>query len=805
MPIFKTLLILAGLLFLAKSGRSSDTQIPPRPEHDFAWFDGLDLIDLTAPFGFVRTPSQTAKETTYRSYPAFLIRRPVAGEWTAQTLGLSVWRGTAKEDPYFKGYPIKFEEFPLREYAARRLGAAYNRRDEDPFIKPISEHLELFILAAACWKQGATEEAEALYAKAVQLAKPEAGNAPSFHARIVDELALRRYWMAINEAGQPAIPRAEWRRHFEEVASQFPDTKHGKLAGEWCTTLDRMEREDKSHPKIADADLDQLPVERQVSEWIYRLRDQNGQQYAQPGRCDVFGEMFLRGKGATPAHRLARLGFAAVPQLIEALDDSTPSRSLGYGRSFYFSHTVLTVGDCAEAILSRVAGEEFFPLDGRSSDYLSTSGTIAETKQRVLAWWEQSGDDELGWLKRAILRGDPSSVRKAHRLLQRFPESAPEAIMQAITATADGEVRANLVRTLINSGPEIAEFLLRETEGPGPLNARVEAARFLRMRGDLRGEEVLLAHWKEIVAARRFNTVEGRWQLAYFLGGSASVEVIHALHEAMSHLGAADRRALLPCIAHSLPIDRLVEKSVASADAAREAVLVKSLADKARVYGRNENGLHDPRVCDDAARFLAAGFPDRYRYRWGASQDERDEMIFQMQASWRAAHALEPPSKPVDDRSLLPASAVNRITRVTFGENEAALPKVFLAQATALRGETFTLDLLFDLLAAHARLKPSETPRVGFEFIRGTQSRGISLRIEAIPGARRPEHECWNIAVLTWPPGAEPAHSGVFPRPGDARSEDQWTRSQEPVSAALSGELPLEIRGHLYDLKGGQE
>ena len=74
----------------------------------------------------------------------------------------------------------------------------------------------------------------------------------------------------------------------------------------------------------------------------------------QPGSCDIFDT--LAGKKGTPAHKLVDLGYEAVPQLIEHLDDERYTRSVGYHRNFYFSHHVLRVSECAMTIISRIAG-----------------------------------------------------------------------------------------------------------------------------------------------------------------------------------------------------------------------------------------------------------------------------------------------------------------------------------------------------------------------------------------------------------------------------------------------------------------
>ena len=123
----------------------------------------------------------------------------------------------------------------------------------------------------------------------------------------------------------------------------------------------------------------------------------------------------------TPAHQLVNIGYPAVPQLIAALDNPAFTRSVGYHRNFYFSHTVLTVGDCAAFILNRIAGKAFYTPQSTSS-YLSKDGNVAQVRKDAQAWWaefQQKGEKQT--LVDATAAGDPA---QAQLLCQRYPEAA---------------------------------------------------------------------------------------------------------------------------------------------------------------------------------------------------------------------------------------------------------------------------------------------------------------------------------------------------------------------------------------------
>jgi hypothetical protein len=87
------------------------------------------------------------------------------------------------------------------------------------------------------------------------------------------------------------------------------------------------------------------------------------------------------------------MGHTAVPLLIDALDSEDYSRSVGFWRDFQFSHTILTVGDCALAILQRIANEGFYS-PRTTSIYMSRDEEIKATRAAVEQWWAKVQEKE---------------------------------------------------------------------------------------------------------------------------------------------------------------------------------------------------------------------------------------------------------------------------------------------------------------------------------------------------------------------------------------------------------------------------
>jgi HEAT repeat protein len=137
--------------------------------------------------------------------------------------------------------------------------------------------------------------------------------------------------------------------------------------------------------------LDKKPEERSQAEriqfWIYQLRDLAAGQWSEPGSPEIFAGMR---ENPTPADRLCAVGPAAIPFLIEALEDSTPTRTTVHSRFILDSASLLRRQDIAFECLERIVGGCFyrnrmgFPLISDTPQRRESA--IAHAK----AWWGKS-------------------------------------------------------------------------------------------------------------------------------------------------------------------------------------------------------------------------------------------------------------------------------------------------------------------------------------------------------------------------------------------------------------------------------
>jgi len=267
---------------------------------------------------------------------------------------------------------------------------------------------ECCLRAWACFKAGLPELASQAFACARTIHAAAEVNPPgrSLRQHVSDEIAHLLMWQAIQAFGDPTISRRELLGRFEHILDRFPLSaevapnqderfgwvvgRHTQQAQEAVTLLCRMIAEDDEHARQPVRPLQELPRQEQIAELIFHLRDQNGRQTCQPGSCRVFADE--RGE-QSPAHQLVRLGFDAVPQLIDALEDERFTRSVGFYRDYCFSHHVLRVGDCALEILEQIAGRTFWQGTYTNAAMVK-DGQAAQTKQLVLAWWNELQRDQ---------------------------------------------------------------------------------------------------------------------------------------------------------------------------------------------------------------------------------------------------------------------------------------------------------------------------------------------------------------------------------------------------------------------------
>ena len=321
----------------------------------------------------------------------------------------------------------------------------------DRFGAKVTEQTALFLLARCCARQDRPALAARLDDEVARLAARRAemrSPAESFRQTLERDLSTLFMWKAVLDFGDLSVARPELLKEFKEVVRLFPESKHHERAAGYVEQLTAMVAEDQAHAAAARP-IEKMTPEEQVREWIFRLRDQHGEQISQPGSCDIFIEDFLEGRGniagASPgaarprrragAHRgaprcppdaLRRLS----PQLL-FLAFRAHGRRLRRGHSL--PHRRAAVPDRAHDLGRDAEGRR----DG------------SRRARQVEAWWAKVRDKgEKAVLIENVSAGGRDSAEQAGRLAALDPAAAIAAIEAGLQAATEPWAKSNLVSVL---------------------------------------------------------------------------------------------------------------------------------------------------------------------------------------------------------------------------------------------------------------------------------------------------------------------------------------------------------------------
>ena len=704
---------------------------------------------------------------------------------------------------------VFFERLDLKEVVKARLESEKKNKPDDHwarFGEMTSEPFETVFLARACASQGLNKEAHELFELANrQWKERDREKAISLIEFLKKDQAHTRMWRAVLAFGTPKISRPKLLAQFEDITKHFPESKHVERAQKTVDLLKKMIEEDKAHAAKQILPLDELEGEALIAELIYQLRNQNGQQWSQPGACDIF--LDERGE-ESPAAKLVTLGFPAVPQLIEVLEDQGFTRSVGYHRNFYFSHHVLRVGDCAERILCRIAGRSFYQRT-YTNGAMAKDGQATSIKKQIEAWWKEvktKGEEQV--LIEAVMTGDDNSSNQAQVLVKKYPDSAVEAIRKGLAKSTREWTSKRLIAVLAQHGSDKAEELIRQQLLNGKkLPIRITAAQALMRTGRSQlAIERMLHEWKNYSpdATRDYCFDDPEGQIAVFLLHAGSSQAVKSVTERFPELLARTKFEVINSLSDAdLNLDQAYVDAV-------EAFLVESLqaTDEVSMSGSyGDQSFSNPRVCDIAGYVLTKNWPEIYSCRLDGTERERDAERFTAINHWRSANGLKPikvskpfvvklipneitapliekiasnESKDACEKALkqlaklgpgaieaaeklsskiedshpfakqvrqLTMDLPNTITVTSMDNKSETVTQAWLVKVPQLKGQTFSSEMLIGLLTEFAKERPCAGIRV--KAIRDGNDNGVELNVEWIgtPAKRGGSQQSWNKDV----------------------------------------------------------
>ena len=329
---------------------------------------------------------------------------------------------------------------------------------------------------------------------------------------------------------------------------------------------------------------------------------------------------------------MIRIGFPAVPRLIEHLDDErfTHSVSFWYGGSMQVGgpDPVLRVGDLAWHVLDQISGETLLE---EKRDQPPPVGTPkrAELLAAARRWFEGTrGRTEAQVLAEAVDRGGEVSARAAWRLAEVDPAVAVVSIGRRLHAgRAVHHHEENLVRILDGIDSPAARATVLSLLGPEvPRRVRAAAATLLARRGRAEGVDVAVELFARVEESERVEWMapDRPEALLEALLDSASPRAIEAVSRVLPAYSVDVRLAAPMHVRGAGTGFRSDEekakapKPTAASEAAVDALLGSLLEDvtvrMGMTLGYDDGAIEDPVVGEMAALALARRHPDRWSF-----------------------------------------------------------------------------------------------------------------------------------------------------------------------------------------------
>ena len=747
-------LVFLGLWVISPSRIIAATdELPAGARADFDWFSGLGFPDLKdAPLVRVATGSwfQSAGQPRQNTYADAFLLSTNGPTFTVLD--------TALAQKTFSNSPAETEEYQRVGYERLNLkGRADEILDyyEHPptdergdarllrrFGEQLGERTELFFLAWACWRHGLNDESRRLYAVAIKTPRANGTleSERSFRTRLEDDIGTSLIWRATLEMGETNLSRKELLGKFQTIVTNYPDFAYHARAATIASKLAKMVAQDDERAKSPPKPLEQLSTNDRIRELIYELRDENGHQFFQPGESDVL----IGSSSNSAAHRLVSIGYPAVPQLIAALDDPTLSRSVGFGRDFVYSHTILTVGDCAVQILQGIAGRAFYTPKSTSS-YLSADGDVNQVRADAQAWWsafQAKGEKQV--LIEAVEAGD--GWQQLNRLWAGYPDAAPAAVMKGIGVAKDSWLRSSLVASLDKSDTRpVNDFLDGLLSNSPSLDARAAAATILNKRGRPAALAVMLRVWSNNCSGNLQNNPgdPGAYRVMEFLASANSPAGIDALNTGLSNRVVADRLAIVQQVGNANPSN---PRSVATSNAI-ERLLVGELTDLAGDGASgimNGTPINDRPVADTAALRLSQLWPAKYPFDFAGTLKTRELQRARFANLWRKEnHLSELPLPEARNVSLDPGNA-NKIVAVNWAKDGARPDNDFLSHVNAINNRMLTARDVVDIVSTYAGDPVAGTGGIDLQVRRDEDLTGVTIALRLLPGAAPRRGQSWN-------------------------------------------------------------
>ncbi len=389
------------------------------------------------------------------------------------------------------------------------------------------------LAAHAAWKKGLTQCCNAIIAPDL-----EGKSFQDYRQAVLDDLAWLHLLRGVNLLMY--ADRTEVVKHLRLAAKISPKSAFAFDAKELADRLDKIIAQQGAKP-AAKVDENKLDNEQRASLYVSELVNLRCPQLSQPG----FIERYLAivdGKPDQnpPTLKLRQMQMAAVPVLLTALEDDTPTRTVYHWRDFARRRLVWRVSDFAWQILRDITQKEFgnqavvgFTLSSMKPE--DKHQAIEEAKEwyaankslsandRMLAFFESPNSED--WFTAANYFQQKKDARAVAPILKKIPvaNQFDKGKLCELVAGFGDRNATPAIQKVLRTAPEPAD--------------RISAAIALWMLGDKSGVRVAINF------AKAEKQSYGNWEEPiWFLMRSKTPEGIDAL-KAMVTKAPANRVA----------------------------------------------------------------------------------------------------------------------------------------------------------------------------------------------------------------------------------------------------------------------
>jgi hypothetical protein len=390
------------------------------------------------------------------------------------------------------------------------------------------------LMAHAAWKKGLNKYCESV-AMAEQGAPPEHR---TFDAAVRDDLAWNHFLRGVNLL--KFANRRDAVAQLKMAIAVAPASEFSKQSVDLVKALERLIAEDakRAQEKPQPANESKLSDDERIALYITQLKDISCRQIMQPGHLSpYFAVLVSDSRGGSkpddklPSQKLRDLGDKAVPALIKALEDDTPTRSVYHWRDFARSRVVWRVSDFAWHILQDITEND---LGNRAIVGFTFSYMEPEEKRQVIAeakrWHEATRNKSPEERMMALLESDNERnwQTASDYFLARKDRRAVPVLVKHLTKNIETNFTAGkLCGVIAQFGDRSVTPTIREVLNKGVgASDRLEAAIALWELGDASGVPVAIDYIKAEPQPY------GHWDTpVWFLMYSHRPEAIAALRE----------------------------------------------------------------------------------------------------------------------------------------------------------------------------------------------------------------------------------------------------------------------------------